>query len=162
MTEGLLIAIIAASATVLGAVIGGIFVNPRILDGLFSRRKFENLLGEWDSSWSDESDPDKMHREIVQITKQRNDRIWGVATRDSEPDKKWELEGFYQGQFLLILYSPSHEAKNKTFLDYGCYFLQRKGNGQFKGFSTGYGSDELNPDAEDKISTDPHVLRRRE
>lgn len=160
MTEGTLNAIIGAGGAVIGAIIAGLFKYPRIFDSLFSRRSFENLVGEWDSTWIDEM-AEKDHSEVIKITRQRNDRIWGVATRQKEPDKKWELEGFYQGQFLLILYSPSRDAKNQTFLDYGCYFLQRKGNGQFKGFSTGYGANESDSDAEDTISTDRHILSRR-
>jgi hypothetical protein len=56
---------------------------------------------------------------------------------DSEPAKKWDLYGDFNGQFLRLFWHPSKDADDKDFLDYGCYFFEKKGTG-FTGYAVGY------------------------
>ncbi|MDO8095081.1 MAG: hypothetical protein Q6360_16500 [Candidatus Brocadiales bacterium] len=87
-----------------------------------------------------------------------NKIILGNAVSVEEPDKVWDVEGRYHGRFLQMIYFPSHSAKNIDFLDYGCYFFDQDANGNFIGFSTGFGSDpQIRAGS---ISTDHHEMKR--
>lgn len=98
------------------------------------------------------------YREVLTVTAQRGDRIRGFITAEMNPTWKWEFDGRYNGQFLQLMYRPARDADDADFVDYGCYFLQRKANGTFAGFSTGFGKYELEP--AEGISTDYHEMRR--
>jgi hypothetical protein len=48
---------------------------------------------------------------------------------------------------------PSPDAKNKFFLDTGCYFFERRGTGLFDGYAVGFDSDA------NKVEITQHQLR---
>lgn len=97
------------------------------------------LLGKWESLWVEIVDNDKRtSRELFEITKQRGTRVYGNITMNTEPDKKWDLEGNFNGRFLQLFWSPSKDSNNKLFLDFGCYFFELKGRGLFEGYGVGY------------------------
>ena len=100
------------------------------------------ILGKWNSWWGPTEDRVKAHNEVINFTDQHKDRLWGIATREQEPNREWELFGRFDGHYLQLVYFPSQNSVNPNFLDYGCYFLKRQADGSFKGFSAGFGPDE--------------------
>ncbi len=149
-------------AAIIGAIVGAViqsFLPPYSLRLLFSRNpNNRSLVGYIDSYWGPAEETHRFH-EVIIISKQRGTMVWGKATRDDEPDKSWDVEGRYDGDYIQMLYFPSKESPNKDFLDYGCYFLKKNTTGIFCGFSTGFGPDEEN--GKDSLSTDYHEMIRR-
>lgn len=154
---------LAIIAAIIGAIVGAIIQSlliPNLITIFFSRiKKKESLAGVWDSYWGPtEKESHKFH-EVINIKKQKGNRIWGRATRQEEPDKVWDIEGRYDRDYIQMHYFPSKEAKDKDFLDYGSYFLKRNAIGVFCGFSAGFGPDEVN--GHDNLSTSYHEMSRR-
>jgi hypothetical protein len=117
----------------------------------------DNLVSPWDSTWYEgpKKRGEKSH-EYLEIYRQEGYEIFATATRKKEPDKKWEIRGRWDGFFLQMYWFPSSDSKKRfDSLDYGCYFFERKGDGSFVGFSTGYGKRK-----KPKIATDYHELKR--
>lgn len=125
MDPTILSGIIAAVGTVIGAVLGTILARSEVIDDLFRRNKFLNVRGKWQSSWkelsNESSNPSK---ELLVIERQKGSKIWGYIEMESEPDKRWDFEGNFNGRFLQLMYYPSRKSDNKLFLDYGCYFFE--------------------------------------
>ena len=156
-------AIIASIVGLIGIIVGAVLRETlpgfRVVMWLSGKPTRHALMGSWKSSWGPLPTGPAQHHEVLTVTRQRGDRIWGTINWDQKPDRKWGFEGRYDGQFLQLYYFPAKDAINPDFLDYGCYFFQRKADGLFQGFSTGFGSGyEGEPD--DEVSTTYHELRR--
>ena len=136
MDSSIIVGIIGAAATIVGALIG----RSDIIDKVFRRSSIPRLTGRWESSWSENvGDHLTAFKKIITITKQKGSRIHGNITMDVvHPDKKWIVEGDFNGRFLRLFWSPSKEADNKLFLDYGCYFFELEGSGCFTGYAVGF------------------------
>jgi hypothetical protein len=150
--------IIAAIIGLVGIVVGAIL--KEVLPKLLSRGpKGHSLLGDWDSSWGPFPSGPLTQYETLTIHQQRGFTIAGTSTRAEQPDKKWKVEGRYDGTFLQMYYFPSKDSKDTDFLDYGCYFLKRKAAGNFEGYSTGFGAydEEISKEG---ITADYHVMTR--
>lgn len=156
MDSTLVSAGIGAVATVIGAVLGGLAAQSQGWERLFARSRFPKLAGtRWESCWMDIADNAAFQqKEEFHFTKQRRGRVYGYITMDTLPDLKWELEGDYNDRFLRLFWHPSTEANNKFFLDYGCYFFERQGDGSFKGHAVGFDSQT------NKVETGEHTLRQ--
>jgi hypothetical protein len=111
------------------------------------------IVGEWDSWWGKTANRIRDNHEIILISEQRGERLFGTAKRDEEPGKIWELEGRFDGHHLQMIYFPSATSANTNFLDYGCYFFVRRGNGTMKGLSVGRGPNRDDVAGED--TTEP-------
>jgi hypothetical protein len=136
-------AVIGAVATIVGAVLGGALMQSSVLDRLFSSSHFTQLVGKWDSIWTDLKDPQKkVFKELFVVTRQKGSRVFGYIIVEGKADKRWEFEGNFSGRFLQLYYHPSPEADDKLFLDYGCYFFDLQGDGTFKGYSVGFDHEE--------------------
>lgn len=153
-------AIWAAIIGVFGIIIGIIvqaLLPPNSLSLLLSRTdKRKSLIDEWDSFWGPSLADVRKNREIITITNQKGDRIWGKASRENEPDKAWNIEGRCEANYIQMLWFPAKEAKDQDFQDYGCYFLKKKASGVYAGFSCSFGKG-----GEDNLSTDHHEMARR-
>jgi len=119
----------------------------------------DRLPEKWVGSWAYINGKTKpSQQERLFITEQRRAkegvRLKGFITVDPEPDKRWWIEGIYNGKFLQIFYYPSEESDDKWFLDYGCYFFEVKNDGHFEGYSIGCEWDD------EKISLATHTLRK--
>lgn len=150
--------------TIVGAIIGAVlgFLLQETLSGskIFNKISgHSQIAGTWDSSWGPLPAGPPGHHETLVIDRQRGDRIWGTAIVDKQPDKKWNVEGRYDGQFLQLYFYPSDKSTNKDSFDYGCYFLKRRAHGDFTGFSSGFGVDDDDPKKE-TIYIDYHEMRR--
>ena len=154
-------------STVIAAIIGfagGIVVT--ILKAVLSGSRFtnwmkgreSNLIGKWQSIWGPLPNKEVKYKELLEITKQSSQRIEGFITKEDEPQKKWTVEGKYGDNFLMLIYSPAKDAKDNNFLDYGCYFFQRRADGSFEGYSTGFGPNDGQPG--EGVTTDYHTLKR--
>jgi hypothetical protein len=155
--------VIAAIIGLLGVIVGA-FLNatlPMLIQSFGRTAKRHSLVGEWDSSWGKLPHGPLEHHEILKITKQHGVEVSGIARRIEQPGKEWEVKGRYDGTFLQMYYYPSANAKNIDFLDYGCYFLKRRADGSFEGFSTGFGTDDYEP-SQEGITTEFHMLKRRD
>jgi hypothetical protein len=140
LDNNLIAAIITASGAVLAAAVGAIVGRSEFWDRLFAKRAFPRLAGtRWASSWTDRVGDDKVDRtEIFEFTSQKRGRVYGHIIMDRFPELKWDIAGDYNDRFLRLFWHPSADAKNKFFLDYGCYFFERKGMGSFEGYAVGF------------------------
>ena len=140
MDNNLIVAVIGASGAILAAAIGGIVGRSEIWDRFFAKGRFPSLAGtRWESTWIDEENGKKIEKkEIFDFTSQKRGRIYGIITMEHFPDLKWQIEGDYNDRFLRLLWQPSSDSKNKFFLDYGCYFFERRGLGWFEGYAVGF------------------------
>ncbi|MBA5872350.1 MAG: hypothetical protein GDA68_20470 [Nitrospira sp. CR2.1] len=132
----------AALIGAIGLIAAAIISRESILSRLISRSDVPSIAGKWDSSWEDcDGDtPNDYCRETLVIESQCGKRVKGhiLMHTQSSKDKRWDIEGRFDGRFLQIIYWPSNLADNKHFVDCGCYFFELKGDGSFKGFSIGY------------------------
>lgn len=156
MDSNLVAAGIGAIATVVGAVFGGIATQSQIWENLFIRSRFPKLAGtRWESCWVEKINGAQCEQtEMFEFTMQRRGRVYGYITMEALPDLKWKIEGDYNDRFLRLFWHPSTEANNKFFLDYGCYFFERQGNGSFKGYAVGFDSQS------NKVEIGQHTLRQ--
>jgi len=151
MDPTIIVGIIGAASTVGAALIG----RSDIMDKIIKGADFPRVAGRWESSWKEIQNANTINfREILHITKQRGSKIYGYITMDSEPDKKWDLYGDFNGRFLRLFWHPSKEADDKLFMDYGCYFFELQGDGSFTGIATGF---DWRTNA---ILTTEHILKR--
>lgn len=153
-------ALIAAAGAVAGAVVQAVVPGSSMMGWLKGRSTPHRLLGTWDSAWGPLPAGPVRYHELITITSQRGLRLRGFATRPEQPEKKWEVEGRYDGQFLQMYYFPSPSSRNSDFLDYGCYFLRRRADGSYAGYSAGFGNYDENTEDEG-TSADYHEMRRR-
>jgi len=155
---------IIAALIGLGGVFFGAYLNVILPDSplyylLTKTKRRNNLRGVWLSEWGPLSESMTKFNEDLEIYRQRGSDIWARASRHEEPTKKWEVKGRFDGQFLEMYYYPSNKAKNIDFIDYGCYFVQRKADGSFEGFSVGFGKFDEGPG--EGITTDFHKMKRK-
>lgn len=143
----------------LGAVLGLWIPTLRGYQRLLSRFRHHSLVGIWNSAWGPLPSGPTKHEEILEVSKQSGQRIEGHITRSSEPDRRWDFEGRYDGLFLQLYYFPSPEAADQDFQSHGCYFFKREPDGSFKGYSSGFG--EADDGGEAGTTVDYHVLKRR-
>jgi hypothetical protein len=163
MNDIILSAIIVGGSTIIGALIGAV-IQARLPTNdltlwLTRTPKRKRILGTWNSYWGPTPDKVREYNEVITITRQKGERVWGKAIRLNEPSKTWDIEGRVEGEFLQMLYFPAKESTNTDFLDYGCYILKKQASGKFTGFSTGFGPSETT--GEDSLSTDCHEMVRR-
>jgi hypothetical protein len=161
----LITALVALTSAAVGAAVGA-FARP-IAEGLIPANLSDRLKrlpeprnrigGNWDSWWGIDHDHVEDNHEIINISRQRGRLVWGTAMRDEEPDKKWDVEGYFDGRHLQLFYSPSATAKNTNFSDYGCYFFVRQGTGIMEGLSIGEG-----PNKQGKDTVDHEFCRMRQ
>jgi hypothetical protein len=124
--------------------------------------KGHNLIGIWDSAWGRLPNGPPIHHESLTFERQQGFDVSGTAVSTEQPQKKWEVKGRYDGTFLQMYYYPSGSSQDSDFLDYGCYFLRRRADGSFEGYSTGFGVDDENGGASTEgITTDYHILKRK-
>jgi len=135
MDSTLVASVVGATATIFAGFLG----RSGVLEALFRGRRYPKLPMEWISTWVDMEDQErKQHKERFFITKQKGARVYGHILYDTAPEKRWEFEGNFTGQFLQLFYYPSEKADDKLFQDYGCYFFEFRGT-EFVGYSVGYG-----------------------
>jgi hypothetical protein len=147
----LIVGIIGAASTIIAALIG----RSDLMDKIIRGPNFPRITGRWESSWSEtENDTEKTYKEIFHVTKQKGSRIYGYITMETEPDKRWDIYGDFNGRFLRLFWHPSRDADDKFFLDYGCYFFELQGNGSFTGYAVGFDWGT------NKTEIGPHILRR--
>jgi hypothetical protein len=155
----------AMNPTIVAALVGllgiplGVVLKEMLPRWLSRGPKGHSLLGDWDSSWGPYPEGPLNQHEILTIESQHGFQIFGSSHRPEEPDKKWKVEGRYDGTFLQMYYFPSSDSKDTDFLDYGCYFLKRKAAGNLEGYSTGFGAYDENLSKE-AITADYHVIHR--
>src|SRR5258708_28696898 len=98
-------ALIGAVGVIIGAALKEVF--PLIVR-LFSRpAKGHNLIGTWDSAWGHLPSGPPIHHETLTFERQQGVDVSGTAVRDEQPQKKWEVQGRYDGVFLQMYYYPS-------------------------------------------------------
>ena len=155
MDPAILSVVIGAVATVVGGLLGGVASRSETWDRLVSRSRFPRVAGTaWESSWThNRPGALKNEKEVFSFSKQRKSRVYGSISMSSRPGMAWDIEGDYNDRFLRLFWSPASSAQKKFFLDYGCYFFERQGDGSFKGYSVGYDADANN------VVTDTHELR---
>ncbi len=157
MESEVLAAIIAGSSAIVATIINKIF--PDSIVGVF--RKIPHggsLKGTWKSSWGPLPEGNLKYTETVKIIQQRGFEVKAIATRtENNIQRKWELRGRYDGQFLQLYYFPSKEMID--ILDYGCYFLKKKADGSFTGYSTGFGNNDDGV-SDEGITTDYHRFEK--
>lgn len=156
MDSTLIAAVIGGFATVFAAVVGGVVGRSDGWDRLVSKSRFPRMAGtRWESSWAEPVDGvAQPHKEMFEFIAQKKGRVFGIITMDTLPDLKWEIEGDYNDRFLRLFWHPSSDAKNQFFLDYGCYFFERQGDGSFLGYAVGFDSGT------NKIEFGEHQLRQ--
>ena len=152
-------AMIAAGGAVAGAIVQALFPPNSISLTLRRVPRSSRMIGAWDSWWSPDPANLKRFHEVIKITKQHGDRVWGQSTRDEEPNKLWELAGRYDGHYLQLYYYPSRTSPDSDFLDYGCYFLVKRTDGTLVGYSAGLGPTE--DTGADSLTADNHLMKRK-
>jgi len=155
MEPAIVSAIITGATTVFGAIVGAVLGRSEVADNLFRRDKFLRIVGKWESTWKEiGNESSTLAKELLVIERQKGSKIWGYIDMESEPDKRWDFEGNFNGRFLQLMYYPSKKSNNQLFLDYGCYFFELQGDGKFNGYSIGFSWD-LN-----KTYPSTHQLKR--
>jgi hypothetical protein len=162
----ILTAVVGLVSAAIGALVGA-FARP-LAEGLVPKNLSDRLKrvpeprnriqGDWDSWWGNSVEQVKANHEVITILRQRGELLWGMAKRDEEPGKVWELEGHFDGYHLQLIYYPSATSENTNFLDYGCYFFVRQGTGIMKGLSVGQGP---NKNGEDTVDHEYCLMQRR-
>lgn len=148
---------ITLGAAAIGAIIGAFArslaeaaVPPNLFAKIAKRpSRFNDIQTKWDSCWGPDKEHIESEFEVIEITKQRGNRIWGKATQNRQSDKGrvWEIEGlFIDGRHLQLMYYPSAQSVRPDFSDYGCYLLVKQGNGDFEGMSVGEGPEPIGGD----------------
>lgn len=151
MDSNILSAFIVGIFTVIGAILS----RTDYFRHLFRDKKDLSLVGKWESTWKDLDNKDEAHQnELLVINRQKGHKVYGYITMEKLADKKWEFEGYFNGRFLQLLYYPSDEAEDKLFLDNGCYFFERLGDGTFKGYSVGFDYEK------NGVAVSKHQLKR--
>ena len=157
--------IVAALIGLAGSAIGGLATHflPTLplFHRLSSKTRHHSVVGDWDSSWGPLPSGPIKHTEFLRIEKQRGQQVEGYFEKDDLPNRRWHVEGRYDGLFLMLFYWPAEDSKDRDFLSHGCYFLTRKADGSFEGYSSGYGEGDDPDDKAEGISSDFHVLRRK-
>jgi hypothetical protein len=155
MNPVILAAIIGGACTICAATIGGLIGKSAFFDRLIRKKEMPSFAGSrWESKWFENSDGNPIeHKEYFEFARQRKNRVYGIIKNDEYPDMEWDIEGDYNDRFLRLLWTPSPRAKNKFFLDYGCYFFERTGNGSFKGYAVGFDNESS------KIEIYEHILK---
>ena len=150
---------------VLAAIIGGFFIwlvtraIPTMISNAAARSPVNNsIIGEWDSWWGPTPEEVKRYHEIISIKRYAQDKVRGIAKRDAEPDKEWELEGRFDGHYLQMYYYPSKRSRKPNYTDYGCYFFVPDGD-TMVGLSSGKGPDEAT--GKDTVTTEHCLMRKR-
>lgn len=152
-------AILGFIGVVLGAFLQAILPGSRLLYWLTSKRPYHSLIGDWNSHWGPLPEGPVQQCEVLTVAGQRGVKVWGSIKMDAEPTMRWKFEGRYDGQILQLYYYPSPDALDTDSLDYGCYFLRRRTDGSFVGYSIGIGVYENPP--KDNVYIDYHVMKRR-
>ena len=152
----LIAALITSTATVTGAVIGVTFGRSDWYQKIVARNPFPELGGtRLESTWTNVIDgKPRQYKECIEIKSQKRGRLYGCVTMDENPAFRWDVEGDYDGRFLRLFWHATPDSPNKFFLDRGCYFFERQGDGTFKGYSIGYDA-RLN-----KVAVDEHTIRQ--
>ena len=155
MDAATLSALVGAIATIVGGVLGGIASRSETWDRVFSRSRFPRLAGtRWEGTWlHDPHGVPRPEREIFEFTGQKRGRVYGKISMPTRPNMLWDFDGDYNDRFLRLFWHPSPSSENKFFLDYGCYFFERQGDGSFSGFSVGYDAETS------KVEAGEHKLR---
>jgi hypothetical protein len=132
--------VIASIIGLISATLAAIIRRSDFLDRVRRPKTFMDLRGDWDSSWSDSSDNDKnlQKNETITITRVRRNRVVGEVKSREYEDKPCRVEGFFNGRFLQLMWSPSKKTATKLIDDYGCYFFEKQADGTFKGYSVGF------------------------
>ncbi|MEW6220950.1 MAG: hypothetical protein AB1634_15660 [Thermodesulfobacteriota bacterium] len=141
--ESTIIAGIIGGISTIIAGIGGAFIGKsEKFDRIFRKNDLPNFVGtKWESSWLETIEgKNEKFKEHFEFTKQKGDKVHGIITSDQYPGMKWNIEGDYNDRFLRLFWTPSKDSENHFFLDYGTYFFERNGDGNFKGFAVGYDS----------------------
>lgn len=139
--DSVIVASLIGGAATIAAGIGGVLISKSTrIERLFRQSNFPELVGsKWESTWTESHNSETItETEFIEFTHQRGQRVYGSITTASTPDMKWDLEGDYNDRFLRLFWHPSKDAPNKFFLDYGCYFFERQGNGTFEGYAVGF------------------------
>lgn len=154
MTPVITAAIIGGICTIIAAVVGAMIGKSDFLDRLLRKKSMPTFVGSrWESKWVDTKDGKTRERkEYFDFTKQRGNKVYGIITSDEYPNMKWNIEGDYNDRFLRLLWTPSRESTNQFFIDYGCYFFERKGDGSFIGYAVGFDNES------NKIEVGKHEL----
>ena len=144
MDSTLLAGVIGGACTIVGSIAGGIITSSETWNRFTSKGRFSELSNtRWLSQWIDIA----ANGEFKEVTeqfffhKQKRQRVYGSITSDSVKDMKWIIEGDYDGRFLRLFWQPDPSSSRRYFVDYGCYFFERQGDGTFKGYGTGYDSE---------------------
>ena len=155
MGPEMLSVVVGALATIVGGVLGGFASRSEMWDRFFSRSQFPRLTGtRWEASWiHDRKGAARPEKEIFEFTGQKHGRVFGKISMPTRSDMLWDFEGDYNDRFLRLFWHPSSSSVNKFFLDYGCYFFERQGDGTFKGYSVGYDAET------NRVEADEHELK---
>ncbi|MDD4506186.1 MAG: hypothetical protein PHE60_07440 [Sulfurospirillaceae bacterium] len=150
-------AIIGGTSTLVATVLGAVVGRTKFVERIFQRSKYQRLIGtKWESIWHEDNvDGSTVEfKEVFEFTWQRTDKVGGTITSGHYPDMKWTIEGDYNERFLRLFWQPSDDSPNKYFLDYGCYFLERNGNGTFTGYAIGFSSET------NRVEAHAHAVRK--
>src|SRR5262245_10009736 len=148
-------ALITGGFSVVAAIAGGAASRTDWFEQYVANNPLPKLEGtRFESTWANiVNNKRKEYREVITITSEKRGRIYGNVKMDETPHLKWDIEGDYDGRFLRIFYHASNDSQNKFFLERGCYFFERQGDGSFKGYSVGYDGRQ------GKVAVDEHVVR---
>jgi hypothetical protein len=81
MDSNLLISLIGAGGTIVGAAIGAILGRSDIIDNLLPRSKNLKLGKKLESSWNEIINSSEIkYREIFEITRQKGTKVYGKIT----------------------------------------------------------------------------------
>lgn len=158
MSTPVIVALIAAGTAIFVALLNK-FLPDNILANLGKPKPpGRSLKGSWKSSWGPLPECALKYSEDVEIIKQNGYEILAKATRtENNIRREWDIQGRYDGLFLQMYYYPVVSTTDA--LDYGCYFLKKKADGSFDGYSTGFGNNDDGV-TEEGITTDFHHLKR--
>lgn len=156
MDTTIVVALIGAIATVASAVIGANVGRSNWFQKNVARNPFPELDGtRLESTWTNIADgKPRQYKEVIEIKSQKRGRLYGNVTMDENPALRWDVEGDFDGRFLRLFWHASRDSQNKFYLDHGCYFFERQGDGTFKGYSVGFDA-RLN-----KVAVDEHTIRQ--
>ena len=152
MKTEIVVALIGAVAAVVAAIAGAVAGRAEWINRLLARSPFPPLEGtRLESTWSNTVDgKSHQYREVIEIQNEKRGRVYGIVTMDEDPRLRWTVEGDYNGRFLRLFWHATHD---KFYLDHGCYFFERQGDGTFKGYSVGFDA-RMN-----KVVVDEHTVR---
>lgn len=111
MDDKIIAALIGLVGIVVGAILKEVLPNSKLVNWLSGKPTRHNLTGEWVSSWGPLPNGPVKYQEVLEIERQRGDKVWGKITKNDEPEKNGNLRDGMMEVSCNFIISPLQMRK---------------------------------------------------